>query len=111
AADVLADGFAVGLDGRVRFEGADVTVAEGRGEELDGLGIGVARVLRRVPQDRGPVGAVVQPRLGLRRLPAFHVLPVRGFDVCDVLRQRRLGLGGGIGAGGGVRGLLWPYRR
>src|SRR5699024_6160328 len=50
-ADALADGFAVGLDGQVRFEGADVTVPEGRGEELDGLGIGVARVLRRVPQD------------------------------------------------------------
>src|SRR5699024_3495926 len=73
-ADALADAVAVGLDGQVRVEGADVTVREGRGEELDGLRLGVARVLRRVPQDRGPVGPVVQPRLGLRRPPAFPAL-------------------------------------
>jgi hypothetical protein len=69
--DPLALGFAVVLDGQVRFQGVHVLVAECRRVQLDCFRVCVVQAFGGVPQDAAAVGGVVQPGLGFGRGAVF----------------------------------------
>ena len=89
--DPLADRLAVALDGQVGLQWVDVTMPEDRRVELDGLRIGMVRILGGMAQHAAPVRRVVQPRLGL-----LAVFGLAGFVAFD--HRRHLGIHLGLAA-------------